>query len=160
MRYVLPTSMRAKTLGQITAFYSPFSYFVFSPNAYFIAGNFCVETSYARSILGFVARVHRDLGVGRFVVLHVKGIGFKVYYNKHNHALYLLLGYNHITKFLLPSSIIIKVRKQYILMFSYDSSSLGKYVSLLCSLRTPDPYRGKGIRYRYQIIKFKPGKQR
>lgn len=116
-----------------------------------------------RSNLGAFIAHYKNLTfslAGFFSVLHVKGIGFKVFYFRHKHALYFILGYNHITKFFLPSSIYVKVRKQYILLFSNDKSVLGQTTSFIMRLRYPDPYRGKGIRYRFQIIKFKPGKQR
>jgi|UPI00068A7296 hypothetical protein len=97
---------------------------------------------------------------GYYSVLHVKGIGFKVFYYAKEHSLYFVLGYNHMVKFKLPQSVFVKVRKQYVIFFSADKNLLGSSLYYIIHLRYPDPYRGKGIRYRFQIIKFKPGKQR
>jgi ribosomal protein L6P/L9E len=97
---------------------------------------------------------------GYYSVLHVNGIGFKIFYFGRQHSLYFSLGYNHIVKFKLPKELTVKVRKQYLLLFSYNKSSLGTSVYQIQHLRFPDPYRGKGIRFRFQIITFKLGKQR
>lgn len=97
---------------------------------------------------------------GYYSVLHVKGIGFKVFYFSRLHTLYFSLGYNHIVKYKLSKNIFVKVRKQYLLFFSCDKCSLGNSIYQIRHLRFPDPYRGKGIRFRFQIMNFKPGKQR
>lgn len=95
-----------------------------------------------------------------YQILHVKGIGFKVYMYIKAHALYFLLGYNHICKYRLPASIFTKVRKHNLLIYAPVNTNLNSIIHQIRHLRYPDPYRGKGIRYRFQIIKFKPGKQR
>lgn len=97
---------------------------------------------------------------GYYSILHVKGIGFKVFYFSRLHALYFSLGYNHIVKYRLSRDIAVKVRKQYLLFFSQSKDSIGRSVYQIRHLRFPDPYRGKGIRFRFQIMNFKPGKQR
>jgi ribosomal protein L6P/L9E len=94
-----------------------------------------------------------------FQILHVKGIGFKVYYYWKTKSLYFNLGYNHICKYCLEYIAEVKVRKQYLILFT-KIISLIFYVNEIKNLRFPDPYRGKGIRFRFQEIKFKPGKQR
>ena len=94
-----------------------------------------------------------------FQILHVKGIGFKVYYYRKTTSLYLNLGYNHICKYCLERIGSVKVRKQYLLLFT-PLSSIMFFVNEIKNLRKPDPYRGKGIRFRFQEITFKPGKQR
>lgn len=95
-----------------------------------------------------------------YQILHVKGIGFKVYYHKLAHSLYFNLGYNHLCKYNLTLTIGVKVRKQYLLLYSTVKPELSVSVYQIRALRLPDPYRGKGIRFRFQQLKFKPGKQR
>jgi ribosomal protein L6P/L9E len=95
-----------------------------------------------------------------YQILHVKGIGFKVYYHKVAHSLYFNLGYNHLCKYNLTLTIGVKVRKQYLLIYSATKPELSVSVYQIRALRLPDPYRGKGIRFRFQQLKFKPGKQR
>jgi len=95
-----------------------------------------------------------------YQILHVKGIGFKVYYHKVAHSLYFNLGYNHLCKYNLTLTTGVKVRKQYLLIYSINKPELSVSVYQIRALRLPDPYRGKGIRFRFQQLKFKPGKQR
>lgn len=94
-----------------------------------------------------------------YQILHVKGIGFKAYYYSKEHSVYFNIGYNHLCKFSMAFSWGVKVRKQYILIFR-KAISLISVAKEIIQLRKPDPYRGKGIRFRFQEIKFKPGKQR
>lgn len=117
----------------------------------------------SRKSVGSVVSAYSSLlhsHFGYYSILHVKGIGFKVFYFARLHSLYFSLGYNHIVKYRLPLDINVKVRKQYLLFFSYNRSLLGSSVYQIQHLRFPDPYRGKGIRFRFQIMVFKPGKQR
>lgn len=95
-----------------------------------------------------------------YQILHVKGIGFKVYYHKIAHSLYFNLGYNHLCKYNLTLTMGVKVRKQYLLLYSSIKPELSVSIYQIRALRLPDPYRGKGIRFRFQQLKFKPGKQR
>lgn len=123
------------------------------------SNSFFVSRSSLGSSLSFFRDKFRSR-YGNYCVLHVKGIGFKVFYFSRYHSLYFLLGYNHLVKFRLPDTIFAKVRKQYVLLFSDSKVDLGRVTYSIRHLRFPDPYRGKGIRYRFQLIKFKPGKQR
>lgn len=120
---------------------------------------FCVSATMVsntvNNLSNSVSSIH-----GYFSVLHVKGIGFKVYYYSKLNALYFSLGYNHLVKYRLADNILVKVRKQYILMFSYNKQDLGTTICQIRRLRYPDVYRGKGIRFRFQSMNFKPGKQR
>lgn len=120
---------------------------------------FLFNRGFAGSVVSFYTAIIKSC-FGYYSVLHVKGIGFKVFYFSRLHALYFSLGYNHIVKYKLPKNISVKVRKQYLLFFSCDKCSLGNSIYQIQHLRFPDPYRGKGIRFRFQIINFKPGKQR
>lgn len=121
---------------------------------------FCISQMYLRAFFTRLRNVEFGLRAGYFRVLHAKGIGFKVFRSIVKHALYFFLGYNHVTKYRVPTSILFKPLKGHILFFSGDKGGLGSSVYHVQHLRFPDPYRGKGIRYRFQLMKFKPGKQR
>lgn len=114
------------------------------------------EVSLFKSKLSEVVNFVRTI----YQILHVKGIGFKVYYHKLAHSIYFNLGYNHLCKYNLTSALSVKVRKQYLLLYSIIKPELSVSVYQIRALRYPDPYRGKGIRFRFQHLKFKPGKQR
>jgi len=125
--------------------------------------NFNNTFFFSQKLLGSAVSCYRqalESHFGFYTILHVKGIGFKVFYFARLHSLYFSLGYNHVVKYKLPREVVVKVRKQYLLFFSCNKYSLGNSIYQIQHLRFPDPYRGKGIRFRFQVIVFKPGKQR
>jgi large subunit ribosomal protein L6 len=75
-------------------------------------------------------------------------------------SLYFFLGYNHVTKYKFANLVDFRPLKGHVLIFSVQKALFGSAIYQLRHLRYPDPYRGKGIRYRFQLMKFKPGKQR
>jgi large subunit ribosomal protein L6 len=128
-----------------------------------IAPNFNNFFFFNKKSVGSVISLYNSIlksHFGYYSILHVKGIGFKVFYFAKRHSLYFSLGYNHIVKYNLSREVSVKVRKQYLLFFSHNKALLGTSIYQIQHLRFPDPYRGKGIRFRFQIIAFKPGKQR
>lgn len=146
-------------------FYTSFEIFFdfyFFTNGYesIFIPSFVTSKSIFKSWVRRLSNMFAPLTELSYRVLHVKGIGFKVYSYFIGHSLYFLLGYNHVCKYRLPNSIFAKVRKNYLLMYSVFDTTIGASIHQIQHLRYPDPYRGKGIRFRFQIIKFKPGKQR
>ncbi|HZN67330.1 MAG TPA: 50S ribosomal protein L6, partial [Tepidisphaeraceae bacterium] len=39
-----------------------------------------------------------------------------------------------------------------------DKQAVGQFAAQVRSIRKPEPYKGKGIRYEGEVIKIKPGK--
>lgn len=71
------------------------------------------------------------------------------------------LGFSHYIKYLLPDGITIEIDKksgQEIILHSFDKELLGLVASQIRSLRPPEPYKGKGIKYDGEIIHRKAGK--
>lgn len=94
--------------------------------------------------------------------LELVGIGYKAEM-KGSDVLLLTLGYSHDIAFVLPSGIkaqIIQERGQNlrIVLESTDKQIIGQVAAMLRSLRPPDPYKGKGVRYSGEVIKLKAGK--
>jgi large subunit ribosomal protein L6 len=141
------TSVISRSSNQLTCF----------PNH---SGSFFTDSALLGSALSLYKRFLLTDSIGYYSVLHVKGIGFKVFYFRSAHALYFILGYNHVVKFTLSKRVLVRVRKQYLLFFSYDKQTFGQTICRIRLLRFPDPYRGKGIRFRFQVMNFKAGKQR
>lgn len=102
------------------------------------------------------------LGQTRFFYsrLLLKGIGFKGVYDPVKRFFHMELGFNNVSSLVVPSSIFIKSRKNRVVLYSLSVSLLNRFISSIRAARLPDPYRGKGIRYHNQYIKFKVGKQR
>jgi large subunit ribosomal protein L6 len=98
--------------------------------------------------------------------LDLVGIGYKV--DAKPKAVTLTLGYSHPIEFPLPPGITIKVEKQSRTIQNYvatitisgaDKQMVGQVAADLRSLRRPDPYKGKGLRYVREVIKLKVGKK-
>ena len=98
--------------------------------------------------------------------LDLVGIGYKV--EAKPKAVTLTLGYSHPIEFPLPPGISIKVEKQSRTIQNYvttiaisgaDKQMVGQVAADLRSLRRPDPYKGKGLRYVRETIKLKVGKK-
>ena len=70
-----------------------------------------------------------------------------------------VLGYSHPIEFFLPPGVDMKVDKQtHIVLTGYDRQMLGQVAANMRSLRPPDPYKNKGVRYTNERLKKKVGK--
>ncbi|WGH24661.1 MAG: 50S ribosomal protein L6 [Candidatus Shikimatogenerans bostrichidophilus] len=105
----------------------------------------------------------KGVTVGFNKQLELVGIGYKAEINKLGNILILNLGYSHNIIFHVCN--LIKIKLDYIKggntiinLFSIDKQLLGEVASKIRSLRKPDKYKGKGIRYKNEIIKLKTGK--
>jgi hypothetical protein len=92
--------------------------------------------------------------------LLLKGIGFKGIYDPLKRFFHIELGFNNVCSIFVPFNVFIKTRKNRVILYSTSLNTLNRFISVIRSARYPDPYRGKGIRYHNQYIKFKIGKQR
>jgi len=71
----------------------------------------------------------------------------------------MTLGYSHPVVFPLPAGVSASVERQIIItLASADRQLLGETAAKIRSLRPPEPYKGKGIKYREETIKRKAGK--
>lgn len=90
--------------------------------------------------------------------LNIEGVGYKASVN--NNYLTLNLGYSHEIKYEIPKSVEIKCPKPTIIeLSSFDKEELGQSAAIIRSLRGPEPYKGKGIRYSDEYIIRKEGKK-
>lgn len=90
--------------------------------------------------------------------LNIEGVGYKAVLQ--NKFLTLSLGYSHDIKFEIPQSLEVKCPKPTIIeLSSYDKESLGQSAAIIKSLRPPEPYKGKGVRYSDEYIIRKEGKK-
>ncbi len=89
--------------------------------------------------------------------LEIVGVGYRAQLQGRN--LQLALGYSHPVIFPLPEGIQAEVEKQTLLTLrGADKALLGQTAAKLRSLRKPDPYKGKGIKYADEVIRRKAGK--
>ena len=70
------------------------------------------------------------------------------------------LGYSHPVRFPIPQGIDIAVdgKTGHIVVSGIDKQKVGQTAAEIRSLREPDPYKGKGIKYSDEVIRRKAGK--
>ena len=68
------------------------------------------------------------------------------------------LGYSNPIHFELPDGIEAKVDKNKIVLTGIDKELLGRTAAKIRSLRPPEPYKGKGVKYADENIRRKAGK--
>src|SRR5512132_4120096 len=90
--------------------------------------------------------------------LEIVGIGYRAQVQGRN--IQLALGYSHPVIFALPEGITADIDKQTaITLRGADKALLGETAAKLRSLRKPDPYKGKGVKYADEYIRRKVGKK-
>lgn len=90
--------------------------------------------------------------------LEIVGIGYRAQLQGKN--IQLALGYSHPVIFALPDGVTAEIDKQTsITLRGADKAQLGQTAAKLRSLRKPDPYKGKGIRYADEYVRRKVGKK-
>ncbi len=98
--------------------------------------------------------------------LDLVGIGYKV--DVKPKYMTLSLGYSHPIEFPIPPGISVKAEKQSKSIQNYvatitisgsDKQLVGQYAADIRSLRKPDAYKGKGLRYKNEVIRLKVGKK-
>jgi large subunit ribosomal protein L6 len=89
--------------------------------------------------------------------LEIVGIGFRA--DIQNKALKLSLGFSHPILFPIPEGIKVEVEKQTLITIKgIDRQQVGIIAAKLRSIKPPEPYKGKGIRYLGERIRKKVGK--
>lgn len=89
--------------------------------------------------------------------LDIVGIGYRA--DVKGRIATFTLGYSHPIEVLLPDGVDLKVDKQnHLVLSGYDRQMLGQVAANIRSLRPPDPYKNKGVRYTGEPLRKKVGK--
>ena len=89
--------------------------------------------------------------------LIVEGIGFKS--EVKGNELHLALGFSHPVMVQIPANLKVTAEKNVITVIGIDCESVGQFVAKVRSLKKPEPYKGKGIRYEDEVVRRKQGKK-
>ena len=104
-----------------------------------------------------VANAVRGVTEGFSRELEIVGVGYRAEQKKN--SVVFTLGYSHPIEYPIPPGISITVDKQTRLMITaVDRQQVGQIAANIRSLRKPDPYKNKGIRYAGEVLKKKAGK--
>ncbi len=107
-------------------------------------------------VRALVANMVKGVTDGFTRELEINGVGYKAEIKGSN--ITLSLGYSHPVNFTLPEGIAAKVDKNMLILSGIDKEKLGGAAAKIRSFRPPEPYKGKGIKYKEETILRKAGK--
>jgi large subunit ribosomal protein L6 len=106
-----------------------------------------------------IKNIVSGMSVNFKTILEVNGVGYKTAIDKS--TLILTLGYSHDIFYVLPKGIWITLEKPNLIIISGDDKILvGQVASEIISFRSPEPYKGKGIKKFGKSILRKEGKKK
>ena len=88
--------------------------------------------------------------------LEINGVGYRA--EKKGKTLVLHLGYSHDINMEDPAGLESVVEDNKITVKGIDKEKVGQYAAEIRSKRSPEPYKGKGIKYDTEVIRRKAGK--
>ena len=88
--------------------------------------------------------------------LEINGVGYKAEIK--GQAITLSLGFSHPIEYKLPEGVSAKVDKNVLILSGIDKEKLGGAAAKIRSYRPPEPYKGKGVKYKEETITRKAGK--
>jgi large subunit ribosomal protein L6 len=104
-----------------------------------------------------VANAVKGVTEGFSKEMDIVGVGFRAEARKN--SVVFTLGFSHPIEYPIPPGISITVDKQTKLVVSgVDRQMVGQVAANIRSLKKPDPYKNKGIRYTGEVLKKKAGK--
>lgn len=129
------------------------------------AGEVLVERSsedrYDRALHGLTRSLIQNMvdGVtkGFEKSLEINGVGYRA--SKSGNTLVLNVGYSHPVELAEPAGVTVEVPAQNkIIVKGADKQAVGEFAAKIRSVRKPEPYKGKGIKYDTEVIRRKEGK--
>jgi len=91
------------------------------------------------------------------ITLILKGVGYRAAIQ--DQFIILNLGYSHPVKIIIPDGITVEINQNTIInLKACDKEILGLFAANIRLYRPPEPYKGKGIIYKGEIVKRKAGK--
>ncbi len=90
--------------------------------------------------------------------LEIIGVGYR--FNVKGNTLVINAGYSHPVELTIPTGLSIElVSNTEINVKGIDKVLVGKFAAEIRSVREPEPYKGKGIRYKDEYVRRKEGKK-
>lgn len=88
--------------------------------------------------------------------LEINGVGFRL--SGGGKDIEMSLGFSHPVKYHAPEGVELKTNKMEITVSGIDKQKVGQAAAEIRSLKKPEPYKGKGIKYADEVIIRKAGK--
>jgi len=91
--------------------------------------------------------------------LEIKGVGYRA--NLQGKKLVLSVGFSHDVEYEIPDGVKCEVEKQTaITITGIDKQLVGQVAAKIRGFKPPEPYKGKGIRYKDEFVLIKEGKKK
>lgn len=119
------------------------------------------KNSKAKQFVGLywslVSNMVKGVTVGFEKKLEMIGVGYRAQVK--GSLLDVQVGFSHPTEMAIPKGIEVSVEKNTLITIKgIDKQLVGQYAADVRSLRRPEPYKGKGIRYQDEYVRRKAGK--
>jgi len=89
--------------------------------------------------------------------LQITGVGYRAQLDGKD--LVLNMGYSHPVRMIVPVTLTIKIESPTtVLVSGIEKDAVGEFAAKIRSVRSPEPYKGKGIAYDGEFIRRKVGK--
>ncbi len=88
--------------------------------------------------------------------LEINGVGYRL--SGGGKQIEMSLGFSHPVKYTAPDGVELKTDKMEITVSGIDKQKVGQVAAEIRSLKKPEPYKGKGIKYVDEVIIRKAGK--
>jgi len=109
--------------------------------------------TYAAHVRNMIAGVNQSFAKK----LQVEGIGYRAELS--GKQLKLLVGLSHPVSIPIPENLTVAVDKNVISVSGPDKEKVGQFAAGVRSIKKPEPYKGKGIRYEGEVVREKQGKK-
>ncbi len=109
------------------------------------------------TIRSLIFNMAKGVSEGFEKFLEIVGRGYKATLEKE--TISLSLGYSHLVKYIAPADTKIElVSPTSLRIYGCDKQRVGEIAAEIRSFKKPEPYKGKGIRYKGEVIRRKAGK--
>ena len=106
-----------------------------------------------------IANIVRGVEKGYEKKLEINGVGYRAQVQGKN--LQLALGYSHDVVYAIPEGItVVTPKPTEIIVTGIDKQKVGQVAAEIRDFRSPEPYKGKGIKYAGEFIFRKEGKKK
>jgi large subunit ribosomal protein L6 len=89
--------------------------------------------------------------------LQVEGIGYKSEVS--GDTLILNVGFSHPVRTKIPKGLTVTAEKNLITINGISKEDVGAFAAQIRSIKKPEPYKGKGVRYEGEYVRIKQGKK-
>jgi len=103
-----------------------------------------------------IANMVEGVATGFSKKLELNGVGYRV--AMQGNKVVMSLGFSHPVEFVLPAGISGVAEGNALTISGADKEQVGQTAATIRSIRKPEPYKGKGIKYSDEVIRRKAGK--